>query len=71
MKPDTSSPKRSIVKAISWESISTLATMILAYLLFGDVQVCMVFGILSFIMKLVMFYWHERFWHQIQFGKQI
>jgi len=70
MKPDTSSPKRSIIKAVSWESISTLATVALAYLLFGNVQVCMAFGGISFIMKLILFYCHERCWHQIQFGKQ-
>lgn len=69
MKPDSSTPKRSLIKAISWESISTLATMILAYFMFGRIQVCLVFGAISFMMKLIIFYCHERIWHQISFGK--
>ncbi len=69
-KIDASRPKRSLVKAFSWESFSTASTMLLAFGMFGNLDLCMVFGFISYLMKLIMFYYHERIWHQIDWGKQ-
>lgn len=69
MKPDPSTPKRSFAKALSWESISNLATFALAYVMFGNVALCLVFFLISFVLKLAMFYAHERLWHQVRWGK--
>jgi uncharacterized membrane protein len=69
MKPDRSTPKRSIVKAISWESFSNLVCFGLAYLTFGNLGGCAVFTGVCFLVKLVLFYWHERVWHQVTWGK--
>jgi len=70
MKPDTSTPKRTFVKALSWETISNLVCFGLAYLIFGDVGGCAIFTIICFIIKLFLFYEHERIWHQISYGKR-
>lgn len=69
-KNDPSHPKRSLVKAFSWESFSTASTMLLAFGLFGNLNLCLAFGFVSYFMKLIMFYYHERIWHQIDWGKQ-
>lgn len=66
---DSSKPLRSFVKAVSWETFSTLATFGLAWLMFGQIRACIVFASVSYIMKLLMFYLHERIWHQCQWGK--
>ena len=54
MKPAPNTPKRFIAKAVSWETFSNLVCFGLAYGIF---------------VKLILSYWHERAWHQIQWGK--
>jgi uncharacterized membrane protein len=71
MKPDPSTPKRSFAKAVSWETFSNLVCGGLAYGWFGDLTSCVAFTGVCFIVKLVLFYYHERIWHQIPFGKQV
>ena len=69
MKSDPSTPKRSIAKAIFWESFSNLFCFGLAYATFGNVGGCVIFTGVCFVVKLILLYWHERAWHQIQWGK--
>jgi len=69
MKPDTSTPERSIVKAVSFETVSNLAGFGIAYLMFGNLGGCAMYSGVCFVVKLILFYWHERAWHQIQWGK--
>jgi adenylylsulfate kinase len=69
MKPDHSAPIRTFIKGLSWETFSNLVCFVLAYSTFGDLGGCAVFTAIAFIVKLVLFYGHERVWHQIPFGK--
>ena len=71
MRPDSSTPKRSLAKAVSWETFSNLVCGGLAYGWFGDLTSCAVFTLICFVVKLILFYYHERVWHQIPFGKQV
>jgi len=70
MKPYPSTPKRTIAKAISCDSFSNLVCFGLAYATFGNLGGCAVFTGVCFLVKLILFYYHERMWHQIPFGKQ-
>lgn len=70
MKPDPSTRKRSIAKALSWETFSNLVCLGLAYMVFGNFGGCAVFTAIAFVLKLVLFYYHERIWHQIGWGKR-
>ena len=70
MKPDPSTPRRSLVKAISWETFSNLVCGLLAYISFGNLADCAMFTLICFVVKLFLFYEHERVWHQIPWGKQ-
>jgi uncharacterized membrane protein len=69
MKPDLSAPKRSITKAVTWETFSTLATFGVAWVMFGEMGTCITFAAITFVMKLILFYFHERLWHQVHWGK--
>ena len=69
MKPDSSAPRRTFVKALSWETFSNLVCLALAYMMFGNLGGCLVFTGVCFVVKLLLFYGHERLWHQIPFGK--
>ena len=70
MKPDPSTRKRSLIKGLSFEIISNIAGFALAYAWFGDFGNCLLFTGVCFAMKLVIFYYHERFWHQFTWGKK-
>ena len=70
MKPDASIPKRSVAKAVTWETFSNLVCLALAYAMFGNFGSCLAFTGICFVVKLILFYYHERIWHQIQWGKR-
>ena len=69
MKPDPSTRKRAIAKAVSSDTFSNLVCGGLAYGWFGDLTGCVVFTGVCFVVKLILFYWHERAWHQIQWAR--
>jgi uncharacterized membrane protein len=69
MKPDSSLPRRSIVKGLTWECLSNFICFGLAYATFGNIGGCAVFTAVCFLVKLILFYYHERIWHQIPYGK--
>jgi|WetSurMetagenome_2_1015567.scaffolds.fasta_scaffold03042_2 uncharacterized membrane protein len=68
---DPSSPKRSLAKATSWESISTILTAGICYPftanLFSSIEIA---GVCLFV-KIVFFYMHERAWHKVNWGKRL
>ena len=65
----SSTPKRTFLKALSWETISTTATLGLAWLMFGNIGACITFSFIAYFMKLGLFYFHDRFWHTVKWGK--
>jgi len=67
---DPSTRKRTVAKAISWESSSTLATFGVAWLIFGNLGTCVTFAVTTYLMKLILFYGHDRLWDQITWGKK-
>lgn len=67
---------RSVVKAITWRVIATLTTFILAYSVFQNTgcdnvleKSTLVAG-LELIIKLVIYYFHERIWLMVPLGTQ-
>ncbi len=70
MRRDPSTRRRSIAKGLSFEVLSNLVCGLLAYEWFGNITSCVLFTLVCFIVKLILFYDHERLWHQIPYGKQ-
>jgi uncharacterized membrane protein len=70
MKPDTSTPKRTFFKALSWESFSNLVCFGLAYWMFGNIGGCAIFTGVCFVIKIGLFFLHDRIWHTISWGKK-
>ncbi|NER15218.1 DUF2061 domain-containing protein [Leptobacterium flavescens] len=62
-KPD--SHKVSILKAISWRIIGTLDTMLISYVLTGDLKVAFGIGSIEVVSKMLLYYLHERAWTKI------
>ena len=60
---------RSIAKALTWRLCATSITFSVALLLLGDVSQAASIGIIDTIVKLAVFYFHERMWIRLSFGK--
>lgn len=64
-----SKPIRSWTKGISYRLFSMPVSPILAYVLTSDWILAGKLGACEAIIKIILFYIHERVWHQIPFGK--
>ena len=60
---------RSIFKALSWRASVTVVTFLIAWLILGQVQDAVKIGAFDTLMKIGVFYFHERLWNRLQFGK--
>ncbi len=69
-KQDPSHPKRSLAKATSWETISLVLTTGIAYPFTGNLGTSIDLAVVCLGVKIIFFYWHERWWHQCGWGKQ-
>lgn len=62
-------PIRSVAKAISWRVIGTLDTLLISYLLTGKVVLAASIASIDFITKMFLYFFHERLWNKINWGK--
>ncbi|MHB0756746.1 DUF2061 domain-containing protein [Polaribacter sp. M15] len=62
-------PLRSIVKALSWRLIGTLDTLVVSYFLTGKITLAASIASVDFLTKLVLYFFHERIWNKIKWGK--
>ncbi len=62
--------RRSIVKAITFRIVATLATIIIVYLVTGNLKLSGLLGGLDLISKFILYYLHERIWESISWGKK-
>ncbi|WP_461532140.1 DUF2061 domain-containing protein [Sinomicrobium sp.] len=65
MKPETHSRKVSVLKAVSWRVIGTIDTMVISYILTGNIKVALGIGSIEVVSKMVLYYFHERAWLRI------
>jgi len=61
---------RSIVKGISWRFVATTTTIIIVYFFFGRLDLAIMAGVIESVVKIVLFWGHERIWHKIRWGNQ-
>ncbi len=62
-------PIRSVAKAVSWRIIGTLDTLLISYLLTGEVVVAASIASIDFVTKMFLYFFHERLWNRINWGK--
>lgn len=53
---------RSLVKGISWRAFATGDTILIAYLVTGEIRNAVTIGAIELITKILLFYLHERVW---------
>ncbi len=62
-------PVRSIAKAISWRVVGTLDTLIVSYILTGEIALATSIASVDFVTKMILYFFHERIWNRIKWGK--
>ena len=62
-------PYRSVVKAISWRTVGTIDTIIVSYFITGNLVMAASIGTIEVITKMALYYFHERAWNKLSFGK--
>lgn len=62
--------RRSIVKTISWRFWATMTTAALVLLFIGEVKVAFAIGGLEVVIKMLIYFLHERAWNKIKFGRR-
>jgi uncharacterized membrane protein len=60
---------RSLVKTISWRVVGTIDTVVISFLITGNIKMAASIGSIEFFTKMALFYFHERIWNKISFGK--
>jgi len=61
--------KRSLIKGIVWEAISFVITMIVVFFYYGDLESSIKFSLILTVIKAFIFFFHERLWKKIRWGK--
>ena len=61
---------RSIIKTISWRVLATLTTIVLVYIFIGDTTIALSVGGIEVILKMLIYFFHERAWDKIKFGRK-
>jgi uncharacterized membrane protein len=64
---DTNS--RSMAKAVSYRVLGSASTMGIVFLFSRDVPVSVGAGLLDFVVKVVLYFLHERLWNSISYGR--
>ena len=59
---------RSVLKAFTWRVIATFTTILIAYFFTGEVAVAISIGGVEFVLKMVIYYVHERAWQFLPRG---
>ena len=54
--------KRHIAKTVSWRILGTTDTLILSWLISGDLSIGISVGLVELFTKMILYYFHEQFW---------
>jgi len=62
---------RHILKTLTWRMIGTIDTIILGWIITGNLKTGMTIGGVEVITKMILYYLHERFWYKyIRLGRK-
>ena len=57
---------KSFLKTLSWRLIATVTTVLVAWIIVGDVSAALAIGGVEFFFKMVIYYLHERAWSNVK-----
>jgi uncharacterized membrane protein len=63
------SRSRSLAKALSWRATGSIDTMLLSFIITGNVKIAATIGLTEIVTKSLLYYAHERIWLKVPYGK--
>ncbi len=60
---------RSLCKALSWRVLGSLGTGTIVFVATGDAAGAALVGSVEFLLKIFLYYFHERLWDSINIGR--
>lgn len=70
INPNKENVWRSLVKTISWRIVGTIDTIFISWIITGTIQVALSIGLIELASKMLLYYFHERTWNRIRWGKK-
>jgi uncharacterized membrane protein len=61
---------RSLLKSASWRVLGTLDTILITWFVTGELTVALSVGSIELITKMGLYFFHERIWDGIKWGKK-
>ena len=61
---------RSLIKGISWRIVGTIDTIFISFILTGEIKTAFSIGGIELFSKVILYYFHERLWLRIKYGKK-
>lgn len=61
---------RSIIKGVTWRIVATTTTIIIVYFFFNRLDLAIAAGLIETVLKVGLYWGHERAWHKVRWGKQ-
>lgn len=68
-KQTLDSSLKSLLKSVSWRIVGTIDTMLISYVVTGQIQLAVAIGGVEVFTKIALYYLHERVWERINFKK--
>lgn len=62
---------RSFVKALSYRVWGTLTSFVVVYAITGNGTLSALISLWETVLKVVVYYWHERVWNKIPWGRRV
>jgi uncharacterized membrane protein len=60
---------RSLLKAITFRVVATISTVAIVFAFTGQIKAALGIGFIDTIVKLAIYYFHERAWNNIDYGR--
>ena len=60
---------RSVIKAVTWRLVGTIDTMVVSFIITGEIKFALGIGGAEFCSKIILFVLHEKLWDKINLGK--
>ncbi len=61
-------PRRHLAKAFTWRIIASLTTFLIGWSVTGDMHFGAAIGGFDVIIKIILYYFHERIWYLSKYG---
>ncbi|MBF8963927.1 DUF2061 domain-containing protein [Pontibacter sp. FD36] len=61
---------KSVAKAISWRVLGTFDTIVISYLITGELKMAFSIGSIEVFSKILLYYVHERIWERFTVKKE-